>query len=465
MYDPSHPDFRKYMTREEWVAQHAPLPEDYALVKGWLEDRGFQINFEASNRLLLQFTGTAEQFEQAFQSPLHVCMRENPAHGGEPFPVYCLLGPVVLPRVIAERIHGVITGDLPAEEGMLSTEGGEITTTPPDNVAEGYVAAQIARAYGLDELYAAGYTGQGVNLGVVVGATFRFRDLQSFWQTLGITRPDPVVVQTMEPIVTRYRETTLDVEWSAAMAPGANVIVYEGPDARNTSMVYAFNEAIARNEVSVITNSFAHREDSEPTLVRHQYSEAAMMAAALGITVVVASGDSARTDTPSASPYVTCVGGTDMVIDETGVVSEIAWHNSGSGKSFSFALPYWQEALLAQGIIDSETRVVSDVALHASVDTTSYWIVYLREWKRYGGTSFAAPVFGGLMATVNSYRVANGLPVVGYLNPILYQDANVQATFRDIAEGKTDLFDAGPGWDYPTGWGAPHAMDLAQALP
>jgi kumamolisin len=41
----------------------------------------------------------------------------------------------------------------------------------------------------------------------------------------------------------------------------------------------------------------------------------------------------------------------------------------------------------------------------------------------------------------------------------------VQATFRDIVSGGTDLYQATPGWDYPTGWGAPRALQLAEALP
>jgi kumamolisin len=104
------------------------------------------------------------------------------------------------------------------------------------------------------------------------------------------------------------------------------------------------------------------------------------------------------------------------------------------------------------------------VALHASVEVP-YWMYYLQDWKRYGGTSFAAPVFAGLMASVNSYRLEQGRPVAGYLNPILYQDKTVQSTFRDIQSGRTDLFSAHVGWDYPTGWGAPRAFDLAHTLP
>src|SRR5690606_24446740 len=120
--------------------------------------------------------------------------------------------------------------------------------------------------------------------------------------------------------------------------------------------MYLWNEAIYQNKVDVITNSFAHREDSEPKPLRHQYDESALMAAALGITLVSASGDSARPDTPCGSPYVTCVGGTTLKLDEGGnIVSESAWSYSGSGDSKSFPVPFWQD-----GEDINDTRAVSD---------------------------------------------------------------------------------------------------------
>jgi kumamolisin len=116
-------------------------------------------------------------------------------------------------------------------------------------------------------------------------------------------------------------------------------------------------------------------------------------------------------------------------------------------------------------VVDSDgKRAVSDVALNASLDST-YWVYYLAEWERYGGTSFAAPAFAALMAVVNSYRASNGAPVAGFLNPILYRSTAVQSTFRDVVEGSTTYYPAKAGWDYPTGWGAPMAAELAQALP
>jgi kumamolisin len=462
MYVPSQATFRRYLTRDEWMEAFAPYPIDVRLVTLWLEEQGMKVNFTAANRLLVQFTGTVAQFNTAFQAELRIFERENPQTGNPPIDVYGTLGPLTVPTWVSDRISGIITCDLPASADRLPNEAGDVDVAPPPDVGAGRSPAQIAHAYDVDDLYELGYTGQNVKLGVTVGATFKFKDLQSFWRSFGVTRPDPWVVVTMEPIATRYLESTLDVSWAGALAPGAEIIVYEGPDSRNTSMVYTFNEAIGLGEVSVITNSFAHREDSEPPAVRRQYHASAKMAAALGITVVAASGDSGETDTPSASPYVTGVGGTELYLDSNGeVTDEAAWSGSGSGASLSFEIPHWQVGVVTDS---NGKRAVADVALNAS-PLSPHWVYYLGEWRLYGGTSFSSPVFAGLLAVVNSHRAANGRPPVGFLNQVLYTTPRVQATFRDIDIGSTSFFAAGPGWDYPTGWGAPSALGLANALP
>jgi kumamolisin len=186
------------------------------------------------------------------------------------------------------------------------------------------------------------------------------------------------------------------------------------------------------------------------------------MGAALGMTIAVASGDSARPDVPSTSPYVTCVGGTRLTVGSDGeVAAESAWAQSGSGNARYLPIPWYQEEVITES---SGKRAVSDVAVHAS-STPGYWVYYLAQWNHYGGTSFSAPVFAGMIAVVNQYRAAQGKPPAGLLNPLLYRSPEVQGTFRDIVHGKTDLFEARPGWDYPTGWGAPDIAKLADALP
>ena len=466
MYDTTHPQFRQYMKVDDWMEAHAPAPLDVQIVKLWIESMGMTVDRIASNRLLFQFSGTAAQFNETFQTELHTFSRLNPQAGNPPILVYGTLGPLTVPNFVADRTYGIITADLPASTAMLPGEAGMIVNSPPPNIESARTVAQIAQAYDFDDLYDQGYYGAGVKLGVVAGATFKFKDLQSFWQSLGVNRANPVVVPTAEPIATRYLETTIDTEWSGAMAPGAELIVYEGPDARNTSMVYTFNEAIGLGVADVLTDSFAHREDSEPPPVRAQYGYSSMMAAALGITVCAATGDSAQTDTPSSSPYVTGVGGTQLSLDGEGnVIGETAWPGSGSGPTVgsTFPIPWWQVGIVFGS---NGKRAVADVAVNAS-PSSPFWVYYLADWKgNYGGTSFSSPIVAGMIAVVNSYRAANGLPRVGFLNSILYQDAIVQSTFRDIVSGTTtEGYSAGPGWDYPTGWGAPSATGLATTLP
>ena len=458
IYDPASPEFRKYLSVSEWTAAHAPLESDVALVKAWLTQQGFKVTFEAKNRLLVAFSGRVADFNAKFQTELHICMRKNPLHGGDPFPVYCTLETFTVPKFMADRTHGIVAADLPVEGGTLTNETGTVVADPPG--PGGYGPPAIAGAYNLKGLYDLGHDGAGSKIGVTVAGTYHAIDLQIFWKSFGVTRQLPKRIPVMEPVFERVTEAVIDTTWSSSMAPGAEVYVYEGPDARNTALLFTFNEAIADNKVDVITNSFAHREDSEPKPLRHQYDESALQAAALGITVLSASGDSARADTPCGSPYVTCVGGTDLVADAQGnIQSETAWKLSGSGDSKSFPLPTWQA-----GLAKGDTRATADLALNAS-PAHPYWIRRWGEWEAYGGTSFSSPVMAGIVAVINGYRAEKGLPRVGYLNPAIYLDPDVRAAFRDITEGATDIHEAGPGWDYPTGVGAPDALKLAEALP
>jgi kumamolisin len=457
IYDPDSPAFGEYLTVDEWMTDHSPPQADYDLIKEWLVSRNLEPTFDSSNRMVVAFKGSVEDFNATFQTTLHICLRKNPQAGNPPFEVYCTLSGFTVPKFVADRTTGLLTADLPAATGNLPGEGGAVVDDPPGFGA--FDPQEIAAAYEFDDMYAAGFTGEGVKLGVLAAATYHSKDLQTFWKSFDIVRDLPTRVQMMEPVVTRITETILDTQWSSSMAPGADVITYEGPDARNTALLFVFNEAIARNEVSVLTDSFAHREDSEPLPLRHQYDHAALMGAALGITVISASGDSARADIPCTSPYVVCVGGTNLISNNGIVVSETAWDFSGSGDAKTFNRPAWQAA-----VAPNNKRATVDLALAAD-PANPYWIRRFGNWESFGGTSFAAPVFAGMVAVINSQRLADGQPAVGLLTPIIYTDQAVRATFRDIVLGGTDQFDAEIGWDYPTGWGAPRAKKLADALP
>jgi kumamolisin len=469
LYEPSSPTFRRYLTPDEWNARHAPAEEDVREVSEWLESQGMQVARVATNRLLLQFTGTVAQFNAAFNAGLRVVERPSAqAGGGDPHQTVGVTRPLDVPRFIAERIASVVAADIAVS--TTQTLPAELPSPPPvlpSPLDAALTPEQVSHAYNLDALHSRGFRGQGVRLGIVVGAQFRVQDMEDFWNMFGTPRALPRVVQTQEAPVTRYREVALNTQWAGAMAPEAEVLLYMGPDARITSILYSFNEAVGRGEVSVISSSFARREDGEPRAVHEAYARSAMMGAALGISVVVAGGNSGDVDTPSSSPYATSVGGTELFMDGLRREREQAWYYSGSGISRTFRTPWWQQGVNPPAYWGGQSglrgmRGTSDLALNAG---RYYWFTFLGVTVPNTGTSFAAPVFAGMVASLNSARAAEGKPPVGWLNSHLYTLPEVQESFRDITTGGTDKYPAGPGWDFPTGWGAPDMEGLLRTLP
>ena len=245
------------------------------------------------------------------------------------------------------------------------------------------------------------------------------------------------------------------VEWAGALAPASEVLVYQASDTRLSSTLLAFNEAIAAGEAHVVAFTQSRHESSEPLAARAMFDLAAELGALAGVSVVASSGDTAKPDIPATCPFVTAVGGTMLLLDD-GEPRDEAWGRSGSGLS-SFAAPSWQR-------VSTDTqgrRAVPDVALNAGVP---YAVLYDGDWRPGGGPSLAAPVFAGILALVDADRLARGAPALGFLNPSLYEDVRVQQTFRDVTSGGTRTHASAPGWDYPSGWGAPRATDLAEAL-
>jgi kumamolisin len=334
-----------------------------------------------------------------------------------------------------------------------------VDKTPPPDLTMGFVPAQIIRAYGFDSLQSAGGKGGGNTIGLVVADDFKIADAQSLWQTFGLTRKDPTVKVIMEAPSTRVVETSLDVEWAGMLAPEADIIVYEAPDIRDTSMLFTWNEAIGLAETSVISDSFGHRETSISFDVAKAYNDGGRMAAAIGMTTLAATGDSGGVDSPSSCPYVTAVGGSNLAVTADGTFeSETAWFGAGAGESKYFSKPTFQNNV-ASG---STHRNVADLALNGQA---YYFTKYLGNWEEHGGTSFASPIFAAMVASANSWRANNGKQNLGWLNPALYDPGQSQGIFRDITVGASGALQAAPGWDAATGWGAPDALALAKAIP
>ena len=113
-------------------------------------------------------------------------------------------------------------------------------------------------------------------------------------------------------------EVLLDIDAVMSLAPGAQVVVYDGPFNGRGSFQTMFN-AMINDGVNVISNSWAYCED-QTTLADVQSIDSILASAgAAGISVLNGSGDNGSTclngsqntcHVPASSPNATAVGGT-----------------------------------------------------------------------------------------------------------------------------------------------------------
>ena len=362
--------------------------------------------------------------------------------------------------------------------------------------------SDLRRAYDVDPLLRSGITGQGRTIAIIVsfGSPTIRADLHAFDHAFSL--PDPPLeirapLGTRHPLRTGWEgETTLDVEWTHVMAPGARILLLTSP-VDETEGVQGLPEFLAleryavQHGADVISQSWGATEDTllDP---RGRALVAAFHAlyaatAGRGVTVVAASGDDGAAGQdlsikhlypyrvvqwPASDPQVLAVGGTQLTLTPAGQ-DEIAWSGSGGGMSKLFAEPTYQRALppdtqrLLQG-----RRGLPDVALDAAKQSPV--IVYWRgRWRLASGTSAAAPQWAGLVALADSAAGHD----LGDIHSALYRlarSSRYQADLNDITVGSIDdppamrgsqaALHAGPGWDPATGLGTPRAASLVPDL-
>ncbi len=385
-----------------------------------------------------------------------------------------------------------------------------------------YSPQDIRQAYGLNGLIKAGYVGTGQTIIVVesYGSPTIGHDLKEFDKGYGL--PDPPSLSIHSPLgtvpwnPTLYPdqpgwagETTLDVEWAHAIAPGAAIVVLTSPVAETEGVQglpqflkleqFALNHHLG----NIISQSWAATENTlfydaagaQGPQVIADYNAFYASAGLAGVTVFASAGDGGTSNPdlagalypfptvnfPASSPFVTSVGGTDLTADSSGnYISETVWSDAGccaggGGISEIFAEPNYQTKTLP-GSVQTELggmRGVPDISYNAAV-FNEFILIYASfpgtppGWYGIGGTSEGSPQWAGIVADLNQYV---GQPL-GFLNPGLYAlgGAGLVGLFsRDITVGNNALQDvtgaapgysATAGWDPASGWGTPNLADL-----
>src|SRR5579859_3280263 len=236
-----------------------------------------------------------------------------------------------------------------------------------------YGPAQVRRAYGLPALYAKGVTGRGATIVIVdsYGSPTIRNDLAAFDRAyrlpappkFGIIRPAgriPAYDPANSDMVGWAGETTLDVEWAHAIAPGANLLLVRTP-VPETEGVHGFPQIVAAEKYvlshhlgDVISQSFSATERTFPSRAAVQALRGTYQLAARDkVTVLAASGDSGAADVkldastyylapqtswPDSDPLVTGVGGTQLHVGARGArAAATVWNDTYDPAATAFA--------------------------------------------------------------------------------------------------------------------------------
>ena len=384
---------------------------------------------------------------------------------------------------------------------------------PNGNVC--YTPATLAQAYDFPTgKHAPTGAGQTIVVVVAYGSPTIQSDLAQFDAENGVPAPPSfTIVPQRAPalgtgsgdLMTWAIETSLDVEYAHAMAPGAAIVLAVAATDDTVDLAQVQREVIPQYPGSVVSASFGLDElllfGGEPK------TPAALDALYLahvktGGTVVVSSGDLGATGAlpfvpgapimpsanyPASSPFVLSVGGTMGAQYPFGLWvnggygGEQAWNElgpfgpgagaSGGAPSLVYPAPPWQA-----GLAPSAMRAEPDVSYNAAFNGGVVIVLGGRHGV-VGGTSAGAPQWAAIVALADELRGDRGGQRLGLATPQLWALAQRKNTYRqdfhDIVSGSNALFGAGsrlpgfaaaPGYDYPTGLGTPDVAQLVKDL-
>jgi hypothetical protein len=562
--DPASPLFHQWLTPDQFSSRFGMAQSDLDKVQNWLLQQGFTVDSMNRSRNAIRFSGTVGQVEAAFATEMHYYMDGGQKHFA---PSTALSVPAAIAPVVA-AIRNLDdfrprSAHIPSRRAFTSGETGNVYFAPGD----------IYTTYDMHPLIGGGFNGAGQTIAIMGQSYIMVSDIENFQNAASLTTKAPtlILVPGSGADQTTSRgdegESDLDLEWSGAMAPGANLVfVYTGSNT-NFGVFDSAQYAIDNDIGTIISISYTTCEANLKTSDATQLEAMFQQAAAQGQSVFSASGDKGSTacfvenppqpgdpplstqeaqavNYPASSAYVTGVGGTEMSSSDIygganfstywnsnynssnpassndltssakSYIPEIAWNDdssqqglssSGGGTSTLIAQPSWQTSYFsATGEANpaGKWRLVPDMAFYSSPGFPGY--LYCTsdqsDWGSSqtgscgsgfrasssdnsltvaGGTSFATPIFAGMVALLN--QKANYVTGAGLVNPTLYTLASNSATyaaaFHDVTTGSNDCmagstycsgtagFSAATGYDEVTGLGSVDLGALAAVWP
>jgi len=499
IYDPRSENYGHYLTTKQFTDAFGPTEKDYQAVIDFAAKNGLKVTRTHANRMLVDVSGSAAVVEKAFGVALH--RYQHPTENRVFFAPSN--EPIVPAGLQIQDIEGLDSLSLPHPHCRVTpgTTGVPVQTAAPKiksrsaNPSAGSGPGGLYMGDDFRNAYAPGASlnGSGQTVALVQFDGYFSSDIIAYETLTG--RPN---VPLQNVLIDGFNglpvdpngqmEVSLDIEMVISMAPQVSkIILYEG-DPINFHPNDVLNQIAVDDSARQVSSSWGW--NGGPNLTTDQIFQ---QMALQGQTYFNATGDSdaflpgeldnpSRIVEPSSDPYITLVGGTTLTMNGSGgaYASETVWNwgisqgldgvGSSGGISSFYAIPSWQSNInmsLPQG--SQTNRNVPDVAMVGD----NVLVIANGLQLSVGGTSCAAPLWGGFTALINQQAATIGHGPVGFLNPALYAVAGSSSynnCFHDIVTGNNtwsqspNLFSAVRGYDLCTGLGTPRGGNLINAI-
>ncbi len=348
------------LTRAQYRKQHGADPAAIKAVLAFA--KSYDLTAEPDlDACVVRLTGTAANMQKAF----NVTLTRQTGDDDQTYRVR--EGDIHIPASLEGLVEAVLGLDnRPQATSHFRVAGGTDASgsVRPHAAGTSYTPVQVAQLYGLP----AGSSGVGQTIALIeLGGGYKQADITAYFKTLGITAPKVSAVlvdggkNKSDGVNGADGEVMLDIEVAGAVAVGANIVVYFAPNT-DQGFIDAISTAVhdTTNKPSVISISWGGPESSWTKQSLTALDSACQAAAALGVTILAASGDNGSSDGetdgknhvdfPASSPHVLACGGTKLTGSGTAIQAEVVWNETaanegatGGGISTSFPQPAWHQ--------------------------------------------------------------------------------------------------------------------------
>jgi subtilase family serine protease len=471
VYNPSSPNYRQFLTVEQFTEMFGPSQKDYDAVIRFAKANGFTVAGGSRDAMDVQLRGSVATIETTFHVNIGlyhdpVANRDFYAPDREPT--------VDLPFQLW-HISGLDNYSIPRPELVRKPPSMKTPATTGSCPQQSFCGSDMRAAY----YEGTALTGKGQNIGLLEFAGFDIADVNTYYKNAKQKRTaavkgistDGTSLQCLYSQDCDDTEQTLDITQSLGMAPGVTTVyMYVG------STDTAILGSMTTHKPLPLQLSASWNWSDSPAVDDVYFKKMA----AQGQSFFKGAGDdgawggdSCSGEYPRDDAYITSVGGTDLTTKGPGKAwaSETGWVDGGGGYCpvDDILIPSWQKlkGVITKANEGSKTyRNGPDVSANANF---TFYVCADQEGcsaNEWGGVSFATPMWAGYLALANQQAAAKGDKPPGFINPTMYPlglGKTYHTLFHDITSGGNGNPPT-KGYNLTGGWGSPNTDGLIDAL-